>query len=123
MTRFRELRLSRGLSQEKFRQLYNEKYNRSYTAAAVSQIEHGKRMPELGALMDFADFYGVTLDYLLGKGGDNLPEQLDVLLKKLPDMQKAAERDTEKGQKVQVLRWLLQQSAALARQMEKKELS
>lgn len=123
MTRFRELRLSRGLSQEKFRQLYNEKYKRSYTAAAVSQIEHGKRMPELGALMDFADFYGVTLDYLLGKGGDNLPEQLDVLLKKLPDMQKAAERDTEKGQKVQVLRWLLQQSAALARQMEKKELS
>ena len=28
-------------------------------------IEHGKRMPELGALIDFADFYDVSLDYLL----------------------------------------------------------
>lgn len=30
-------------------------------------IEHGKRMPELGALIDFADFYDVSLDYLLGR--------------------------------------------------------
>lgn len=119
MTRFRELRLSRGLSQEKFRQLYNAKYNRSYTAAAVSQIEHGKRMPELGALMDFADFYGVSLDYLLGKFEDNLPGQLEVLLKKLPDMQKDVENGTEEERKVQVLRWLLQQSVTLARQVEK----
>ena len=30
-------------------------------------IEHGKRMPELGALIDFADFYDVSLDYFLGR--------------------------------------------------------
>ena len=54
MTRFRDLRIKRGLTQTEFQHLYNEKYARSYTAAAISQIEHGRRMPELGALLDFA---------------------------------------------------------------------
>lgn len=67
MTRFRELRLQRGLSQEQLCKEYNEKYNRKYTTAAMSLIEHDKRSPELGALLDFADFYGVSLDYLLGR--------------------------------------------------------
>ena len=67
MTRFRELRLQRGLSQEQLCRQYNEKYNRKYTTAAMSLIEHDKRSPELGALLDFADFYDVSLDYLLGR--------------------------------------------------------
>ena len=33
----------------------------------MSLIENDKRSPELGALLDFADFYGVSLDYLLGR--------------------------------------------------------
>lgn len=74
MTRFRELRLQLGLSQEQLCKQYNEKYNRNYTAGAMSLIENDKRSPELGALLDFADFYGVSLDYLLGRdrlGGDD----------------------------------------------------
>ena len=74
MTRFRELRLQLGLSQEQYCRQYNEKYNRNYTAGAMSLIENDKRSPELGALLDFADFYGVSLDYLLGRdqmGQDN----------------------------------------------------
>ncbi len=74
MTRFRELRLQLGLSQEQLCRQYNEKYNRNYTAGAMSLIENDKRSPELGALLDFADFYGVSLDYLLGRdqmGEDN----------------------------------------------------
>ena len=67
MTRFRELRLQLGLSQEQLCKQYNEKYNRNYTAAAMSLIENDKRSPELAALLDFADFYGVSLDYLLGR--------------------------------------------------------
>ena len=67
MTRFRELRLQLGLSQEQLCKQYNEKYNRNYTAGAMSLIENDKRSPELGALLDFADFYGVSLDYLLGR--------------------------------------------------------
>ena len=53
MTQFRNLRIRKGLNQEEFRKLYNEKYNRNYTSAAISMIEHGKRMPELGALIVF----------------------------------------------------------------------
>ena len=120
MTRFRELRLQQGLSQEAFRQLYNEKYGRAYTAAAISQIEHGKRMPELGALMDFADFYGVSIDYLLGKLDDTMAEQLEALLRKLPDVQQEQAIDGKLSENVQVLRWLLQQSVAVARQVEEK---
>ena len=36
MTRFRDLRIKRGLTQTEFQHLYNEKYARSYTAAAIS---------------------------------------------------------------------------------------
>lgn len=72
MTRFRELRLQRGLSQEQLCRLYNEKYNRKYTTAAMSLIEHDKRSPELRALLDFADFYGVSVDYLLGRDQDEV---------------------------------------------------
>lgn len=74
MTRFLELRLQLGLSQEQLCRQYNEKYNINYTAGAMSLIENDKRAPELGALLDFADFYGVSLDYLLGRdqmGQDN----------------------------------------------------
>ena len=72
MTRFRELRLQLGLSQEQLCRQYNEKYNRNYTPGAMSLIENDKRSPELNALLDFADFYGVSLDYLLGR--DQLEE-------------------------------------------------
>ena len=64
--------MQRGLSQEQLCRLYNEKYNRKYTTAAMSLIEHDKRSPELGALLDFADFYGVSLDYLLGRDQEKL---------------------------------------------------
>ncbi len=67
MTRFRELRLQRGWTQKQLCELYNAKYNRKYTTSAMYLIEHGKRSPELGALLDFADFYDVSLDYLLGR--------------------------------------------------------
>ncbi len=67
MTKFKELRLNSGLTQESFRAQFNNRFQRSYTAAAISQFENGKRMPEVSALMDFAEFYGVSVDYLLGR--------------------------------------------------------
>lgn len=67
MNRFRELRLQHGYSQRQLKDMYNKKYNRAYSSGAISLIESGKRMPELGALVDFADFYGVSLDYLIGR--------------------------------------------------------
>lgn len=131
MTRFRALRLKSGLSQTEFRRQYNERYNRSYTAAAISQIEHGKRMPELGALRDFADFYGVSVDYLLGQqdddkleepAGQQISARLKNLVEQLPKENQAG-MDDEVKENIGILRNLLHQSLILARRVEKDEKS
>ena len=131
MTRFRALRLKSGLSQTEFRQQYNERYNRSYTAAAISQIEHGKRMPELGALRDFADFYGVSVDYLLGQQDDDKLEepagrQISARLKNLVEQlpkENQPDMDDEVKENIGILRNLLHQSLILARRVERDEKS
>lgn len=131
MTQFRNLRIRKGLNQEEFRKLYNEKYNRNYTSAAISMIEHGKRMPELGALMDFADFYGVSLDYLLGRTGEldngQISSQLNCIVENLENNQEsvnnAIENRAEIKENLRMLKCLLEQSAVLARRMEKEDNS
>lgn len=65
-SRFKNRRKDMELTQEAFLEQFNSKYNRSFTVAAISQYENGKRLPEVDALIDFADFFGVSLDYLLG---------------------------------------------------------
>ena len=66
MTRFKELRKEKHLTQEELITNFNLKYGKSYTAAAISQFENGKRTPETKSLADFADFFDVSIDYLLG---------------------------------------------------------
>ena len=129
MTQFRNLRIRKGLNQEEFRKLYNEKYNRNYTSAAISMIEHGKRMPELGALIDFADFYDVSLDYLLGRddgnGGDQqLSAQLRAIVDRLMVLKSQAGEDDDSPEireNMEMLRCLLQQSEVLAKRVEKEK--
>lgn len=129
MTQFRNLRIRKGLNQEEFRKLYNEKYNRNYTSAAISMIEHGKRMPELGALIDFADFYDVSLDYLLGRdgvsGGDKqLSAQLRAIVDRLMVLKSQAGEDDDSPEireNMEMLRCLLQQSEVLAKRVEKEK--
>ena len=132
MTKFRDLRVQNGYSQEEFRKLYNERYNRNYTSAAISMIERGKRMPELGALVDFADFYGVSLDYLLGRAvaldNNQLSVQLRYIVENLDvqDDEEGAdaayvENEAECRENKEMLRCLLKQSAVLAKRMEKME--
>lgn len=67
---FRKLRQQANLTQEEFRIKFNIRYHRSYTPSAISRFENGKRIPETMALIDFADFFGVSLDYLLGRPGN-----------------------------------------------------
>ena len=64
-TRFKELRLKLGLTQEDFRQKFNNMYHRNYTPSAISRFENDKRIPETAALIDFADFFNVSIDTLL----------------------------------------------------------
>lgn len=146
MNRFRELRLQYGYSQKQLKDLYNEKYDRAYSAGAISLIESGKRMPELGALLDFADFYGVSLDYLLGrdlrdeegnvekeyrKGRKwHLSEHLREIVAGISwrselepadnrNNDKTSHRITEYEENINMLKCLLQQSVILAKRVEK----
>lgn len=148
MNRFRELRLQHGYSQKQLKKLYNKKYDRAYSAGAMSLIESGKRMPELGALLDFADFYGVSLDYLLGRDlhdedGNlekeykqgrkwHLSEQLREIVSGISwrselgcsddrnsDGAKMPHRITEYEENINMLKCLLQQSVILAKRVEK----
>ena len=98
MTQFRNLRLQKGLNQEEFRKLYNERYSRNYTSAAISMIENGKRMPELSALIDFADFYDVSIDYLLGRENNDelqISQQLRAIVGKLMVLKNEAGEDDD----------------------------
>lgn len=128
MTQFKNLRLQKGLNQEEFRKLYNERYSRNYTSAAISMIENGKRMPELSALIDFADFYDVSIDYLLGRESDDdelqISQQLRAIVGKLMTLKnEAVEEDnsSEIQENMEMLRCLLQQSEVLAKRVEKEK--
>lgn len=146
MNRFRELRLQNGYSQRQLKDLYNKKYNRAYSSGAISLIESGKRMPELGALLDFADFYGVSLDYLLGRDladeatgkiykkgrkwhlAEHLREIADgISWRCKEDKAKEAAKDvpkkshslTEYDENMNMLKSLLEQAVILAKRVEK----
>lgn len=67
MPRFKELRQAKHLTQEQLIEQFNAKYGKKYGPSSISMFENGKRIPETSALMDFADFFGVTVDYLLGR--------------------------------------------------------
>lgn len=63
--RFRELRESRGLNQTEVGKLAN------VAQSAVSKWERGESEPPHGTLRTLADFYGVSIDYLLGREAEN----------------------------------------------------
>ena len=58
--RLRELRLQAGLKQEALIKYF------SLSSGRYSQYETGKRKPDYELLIEFADFYGVSVDFLLG---------------------------------------------------------
>ena len=64
--RFKELRKQKHLTQDELVSRFNTQYGRNYSQVAISQFENDKRTPETSALIDFADFFGVSVDYLLG---------------------------------------------------------
>lgn len=65
--RFKQLRTETKLKQQDFVDLFNSKYNFNFTRQAISLYENGKRIPEIEALTSFAQFFEVSVDYLLGR--------------------------------------------------------
>ncbi len=59
--RMKALRKSRGLKQEQAAELSGVSY------MSYRRYETGEREPTVSSLWKIADFYGVTVDYLIGR--------------------------------------------------------
>ena len=94
-SRFKSLRISTGLTQEELISAFKTK-NTGYKAsgASISQYENGKRIPEVPDLIAWANFFNVTVDYLLGLSDVRMShflitiKDLEKLLNKLSDNDK-----------------------------------
>lgn len=64
--RFKQLRTDKGLKQQELVNEFNKIYHYNFTRAAISQYENNKRIPEIDALKAFAEYFNVSVDYLLG---------------------------------------------------------
>lgn len=87
--RFKSLRMATGKTQEEMLKEFNQKYYYNFTPSAISQYENGKRKPEIEALKAFADYFGVTVDYLLCKSNyrHELPVEMQDLRSKIELLQ------------------------------------
>ena len=65
----KKLRIEKGLTQTEFATQFH------VSNGAVGNWESGKRQPDSNTLVKLADFFGVSVDYLLGKTDE--PRTLD----------------------------------------------
>jgi transcriptional regulator with XRE-family HTH domain len=63
--RFKSIRLSMNLTQEQLVGEINGRYEYAFTKTTISQYENNKRIPEMNAIRNFAEYFNVSLDYLL----------------------------------------------------------
>ena len=62
--RLREIRKSRGISQLRLAMDLNMNQN------TISRYETGEREPGISDLIKIADYFGVSIDYLVGRGNE-----------------------------------------------------
>ena len=61
MNRLKELRIKKNIKQQDLAKALN------VTKQSVSNWENGKRLPNIEILIQLADFYNCSLDYLVGR--------------------------------------------------------
>ncbi|MBY2477594.1 helix-turn-helix domain-containing protein [Clostridioides difficile] len=65
--RFKFLRTEMNLTQDELVDKFNTTYNTNFNKSTLSQYENDKRKPEINSLEKWSEFFGVSIDYLLGK--------------------------------------------------------
>jgi len=63
--RFKELRLKKDFTQHQLIEDFNQKFKYNITKSAISQYENNKRLPEINLLIDLAQYFETSVDYLL----------------------------------------------------------
>ena len=76
MTRLRQLRKSKKISMKKFGELFD------LSESAICLYETGKRHPNNDTLTRIADYFGVSVDYLLGREQAPISDDYILLEKK-----------------------------------------
>lgn len=62
--KLKELRQKNNLTQDQLADELNTRYHLNESKATISQFEHNKRIPDLDRLINIADYFQVSLDYL-----------------------------------------------------------
>lgn len=62
--KLKNLRQKNNLTQEQLANELNTRYHLNESKATISQFEHNKRIPDLDRLINIADYFQVSLDYL-----------------------------------------------------------
>ena len=83
--RFKQLRLRKRLTQEKLADKF------FLNKSSISRYEQDKQMPEIDLLEKFSDFFGVSVDHLLGKNDNTTDSSANNRTKSLEDYIKEAE--------------------------------
>lgn len=65
-----ELRKDRALNQKDFAAALH------VSVGTISHYENGIHLPDVEKLIDIADFFGVSIDYLLGRSSNILPSSV-----------------------------------------------
>lgn len=78
MERLKELRKEKGISLKELGSIVG------VAESTMSLYENGKRQPDYETLLRLAEYFGVTVDYLLRgeTGNERLPEELVILNRK-----------------------------------------
>ena len=63
--RLKKLRLIKNFTQEQLINDFNKKHHYNLSKSAISQYENNKRLPEISVLINFADYFNVSIDFLL----------------------------------------------------------
>lgn len=66
--RLKELRTKKSLTQEELAKLFNT------GKSSISNYENNSRLPDAVTICKYADFFGVTVDYILGRSDIRNPE-------------------------------------------------
>lgn len=68
----RSLRMKKGISQEKLAEFLG------ISQQSINRYERHKVEPDIGTLILLADYFGTTVDYLVGHTPPDCPEELDL---------------------------------------------
>lgn len=77
----KQLRKQSGLTQTKFAEELNKKYNLNIERSMISKWETGSQTPMVYTISCIADFFGVSIDFITGE--QKQPPEMDGKINKL----------------------------------------